>query len=55
MHYFLLELIIRKKILELINVIEKYIKLDNENDFYDKNMKEIVNDLVQQKYKKIQM
>ena len=42
-----------KKIVELINVIEKYIKLDNnENQFYDKNMKEIVNDLVQQTYKK---
>lgn len=41
-----------KKILELINVIEKYIKLNNTNDFYDKNMKEIVKDLVIQKYKK---
>ena len=41
-----------KKILELINVIEKHIKIDNNTDFYDKNMKEIVKDLVLQKYKK---
>ena len=43
-----------KKILELINVIEKFIKLNetNENDYYDKNMKEIVKDLVHQNYKK---
>ena len=43
-----------KKIVELINVIDKFIKLNeiNENEYYDKNMKEIVKDLVNQNYKK---
>ena len=43
-----------KKIIELKSVIDKYIQLSNDNNdfFYDKNMKENVKDLICKNYKK---